>query len=90
MQLQRFLQVREGFFFRLTLAGDIDLKALRDIPITLTPHGRRKWPFHSSILALHVKPNKVLAVAKMVFFSVLLIGGGVLLCVVGKQRAEKR
>jgi amino acid transporter len=34
------------------------------------------------------EPNKVLAVAKVIFFSVLLIGGGVLLYVVGRRRAR--
>ena len=34
------------------------------------------------------EPNKVLAVAKVVFFSVLLIGGGVVLYAVGRRRAE--
>jgi len=36
------------------------------------------------------EPNKVLAVAKVVFFSVLLIGGGVLLYAVGRRRATGR
>ncbi|HEY4934218.1 MAG TPA: APC family permease [Terriglobales bacterium] len=34
------------------------------------------------------EPNKVLAVAKVVFFSVLLIGGGMLLYAVGKRRSR--
>ena len=34
------------------------------------------------------EPNKVLAVAKVVSFSVLLVGGGVLLYVVGRRRAR--
>jgi amino acid transporter len=34
------------------------------------------------------EPNKVLAVAKVVFFSVLLIGGGALLYAVGRRRAR--
>ncbi|HEY4930853.1 MAG TPA: hypothetical protein VII23_04710, partial [Terriglobales bacterium] len=34
------------------------------------------------------EPNKVLAVAKVVFFSVLLIGGGMLLYVVGRRRSR--
>src|ERR1035441_1514505 len=34
------------------------------------------------------EPNKVLAEAKVVFFSVLLIGGGVLLYVVGRRRSR--
>jgi glutamate:GABA antiporter len=34
------------------------------------------------------EPNKVLAVGKVVFFSVLLIGGGMLLYAVGRKRAR--
>jgi amino acid transporter len=34
------------------------------------------------------EPNKVLAVGKVVFFSVLLIGGGVLLYIVGRRGAD--
>jgi amino acid transporter len=34
------------------------------------------------------EPNKVLAVAKVVFFSVLLIGGGMLLYAVGRRRSR--
>jgi len=34
------------------------------------------------------EPNKVLAVAKVIFFRVLLIGGGVLLYAVGRRRAR--
>ena len=36
------------------------------------------------------EPNKVLAVAKVVFFSVLLIGGGMLLYALGRRRARGR
>jgi glutamate:GABA antiporter len=41
----------------------------------------------ASVVPDPTEPNKVLAVAKVVFFSVLLIGGGVLLYAVGKRRA---
>ena len=34
------------------------------------------------------EPNKVLAVAKVVFFSVLLIGGGMLLYTFGRRRSK--
>lgn len=44
----------------------------------------------ASVVPDPTEPNKVLAVAKVVFFSVLLIGGGVLLYAVGKRRAEGR
>jgi amino acid transporter len=41
----------------------------------------------ASVVPDPTEPNKVLAVAKIVFFSVLLIGGGVLLYGIGKRRA---
>jgi amino acid transporter len=34
------------------------------------------------------EPNKFLAVAKVIFFSVLLIGGGMLLYAVGRRRPK--
>ena len=34
------------------------------------------------------EPNRVLAVAKVIFFSVVLIGGGVLLYELGRRRAK--
>jgi amino acid transporter len=40
----------------------------------------------ASVVPDPTEPNKVLAVAKVVFFSVLLIGGGVLLYAVGRRR----
>ena len=46
VKFERFLQVCEGLFFALALAGDIDLKALRDVPRPLRPDGRSKWPLH--------------------------------------------
>ena len=41
-----------------------------------------------SVVPDPTEPNKVLAVAKVVFFSVLLIGGGMLLYAVGRRRAR--
>jgi amino acid transporter len=41
-----------------------------------------------SVVPDPTEPNKVLAVAKVVFFSVLLIGGGMLLYAVGRKRAR--
>jgi glutamate:GABA antiporter len=42
----------------------------------------------ASIVPDPSEPNKVLAVGKVVFFSVLLIGGGMLLYAVGRKRAR--
>jgi len=42
----------------------------------------------ASVVPDPAEPNKVLAVAKVVFFSVLLIGGGMLLYAVGRRRAR--
>jgi len=41
-----------------------------------------------SVVPDPTEPNKVLAVAKVVFFSVLLIGGGMLLYAAGRRRAR--
>ena len=51
MQLQRFLQVGESFFFALTLAGDIDFEALRNIPLSFAPDGRSERLLHDNILS---------------------------------------
>jgi len=40
----------------------------------------------ASIVPDPSEPNKVLAVAKVVFFSVLLVGGGVVLYAIGRRR----
>ena len=53
MKLQRLLQIRKSFFFALTLAGNIDFKALRDEPISLAPDGSSERSFHSHILSQH-------------------------------------
>jgi hypothetical protein len=51
MQLKRFLEIREGLFFRVALAGNIDLKAPGDILVALAPHRRGKGSLHSFILS---------------------------------------
>ena len=42
----------------------------------------------ASVVPDPTEPNKLLAVAKVVFFSVLLIGGGVLLYAIGRRRTR--
>jgi len=51
VKFQRFLQVGESFFFGLSLAGDIDFEALRDIPVSFTPNGCGKRSLHDHILS---------------------------------------
>jgi hypothetical protein len=51
MEFQGFFEVREGFLLGLTLTGDVNFKALRDVPISLTPNRCGKWTFHESIFA---------------------------------------
>ena len=50
-KLQGFLQIREGFFFRLALACDIHFQTLRDEPVALPPDRSSKWALHAAILA---------------------------------------
>jgi hypothetical protein len=51
VKFQGFRQIGEGFLFRLTLAGDIDLQTLGDEPLPLTPNRRREWSLHEPILS---------------------------------------
>jgi len=60
VKLQGFLQVRKSFFLAVPLTGNIDFKALRDIPIPLAPDRCREWPLHETILA-HVRGTQFAA-----------------------------
>src|ERR1035437_303151 len=51
VQLQRLLQVGESLCFALTLAGDIDFEALRNIPLSFAPDGRGERLLHDNILS---------------------------------------
>jgi hypothetical protein len=42
MQLQRFLQIRKRFFLGLSLAGDVDIKTLGNVPFAFSPDPRRE------------------------------------------------
>jgi len=46
VQLERFPQIPESFFFRFALAGDIDFEALGDEPISFTPYTRGERALH--------------------------------------------
>lgn len=52
VEFQCFFEIRQRFSFGFTLAGDIKFKALRDVPVTLSPNARCKWTLHGSILSL--------------------------------------
>lgn len=51
VQFQRLFQVRQGLFFGFTLAGHIDLQALGDEPLPLTPNGCSERTRHAHILS---------------------------------------
>jgi hypothetical protein len=51
VKLEGFRQVCESFLLALSLAGNIDFQALRDIPLPLAPNGRGKWSLHALILS---------------------------------------
>src|SRR5215475_6424791 len=38
MKFERLFEIRERLFFGLTLAGDFDLQALRDVPLAFLPN----------------------------------------------------
>lgn len=59
VQFQGLFQVGESFFFGFTLAGHVNLEALRDVPVAFAPYRCNKWPFHGSILAHGDRPNKL-------------------------------
>jgi hypothetical protein len=50
VKFQGFLQIGESLFLGLTLAGDVDFEALRNIPISFAPDCRSKRSFHFHIL----------------------------------------
>jgi hypothetical protein len=51
MQLQCFFQIGQRSLFRRALAGDINLEALGDSPISFVPNRCGKWTFHDLNLA---------------------------------------
>ncbi len=52
MQLKRFAQICDSLLFRLALAGDIQVQALRNEPIPLSPDRDRKRTFHMNDSAI--------------------------------------
>ncbi len=53
VEFQSFLEIGQCFSLGFTLARNIQLKALRDVPITFPPNASRKWTLHGSILSLN-------------------------------------
>ena len=51
MKLQCFFQVCKCFLFGFALTCYVDLKALRDIRISLSPDRCGEWPLHSLIVS---------------------------------------
>ena len=51
VEIERFAEIIECFLFRLALAGNVQFKALSDVPILFLPNGRSEWALHASILA---------------------------------------
>jgi hypothetical protein len=51
VQLKRLTQIFESLFLGSTLAGYVDIKALRNEPLSLAPDPRRKRLLHEMILA---------------------------------------
>ncbi len=46
MELERLTEIGESFFFRFALAGDIDFKALGNVPVSFAPNGCSKRSSH--------------------------------------------
>jgi hypothetical protein len=51
VQFERFAKVSQSFLFGIALASDMDVQALRNKPIALTPDSRGKRTLHVAILA---------------------------------------
>lgn len=53
VEFQSFLKIGQGFGFGFTLARDIQLKALGNVPIAFPPNACGKRTLHGSILSLN-------------------------------------
>jgi hypothetical protein len=51
VELQSLFQIGEGLFFAFTLAGDIDFKTLRNIPVAFAPYCSGERSLHDRILS---------------------------------------
>ncbi len=57
VQLERFAEIGQGFLLGAALAGDIQIQALRNEPVALTPDSGGKWAFHIAIFP-HASSNR--------------------------------
>jgi hypothetical protein len=48
VELEGFPQIGERLFLGFALAGNVELEALRDEPVSFAPCGGGEWFFHSS------------------------------------------
>jgi hypothetical protein len=51
VELERFLQVGQRLFFSFALACDVDLEALGDVPVSLSPNTCCEGALHESIFS---------------------------------------
>jgi hypothetical protein len=51
VEFEGFSEILDRFFFRGTLAGNVDFQALGHVPITLTLDSRGKWSLHGLIVS---------------------------------------
>jgi len=51
MQLQCFFQIGQSLFFSLTSAGNIQIQALRDVPVFFLPNRDGELAFHAYIVS---------------------------------------
>lgn len=51
MQFQCFFQIGQSLIFRLTLAGNIQIQALRDVPVFFFPNRDGELAFHAYIVS---------------------------------------
>lgn len=51
MELQCLFRIGKSLFFAFPLAGDIELQALRDVPVAFAPYGSGERSFHNHIVS---------------------------------------
>lgn len=51
VQFQRLRQIGKSFFLSLALARNVEIQALRNVPLPFTPDCCREWSFHVLILS---------------------------------------
>ena len=51
VQFQRFLEIGESFGLALALTSQIEFQPLGDVPLSLSPNGRREWSLQDCIVS---------------------------------------